>query len=648
MIAMRLRLVVPVLAALVSSAHAQAPATQPHRADDKRPTAKHVLLIGLDGARADAIRDHAGPAIQSLIDNGTSCWRAQAVTPSVTQVNWASVLTGCRPDTHGINTYPQTQPELEATPLKVPTLFDLVARSGMKAAGFLGHWKLYPLESKTPGATTFRSSYESVVVGADAAKYILAEKPAFCFVFIGDLDGKGHRHGWMSPEYLDGVKVVDRAVQKLLDALDQAGIREQTVVMLTSDHGGHGKSHSQGTSEDLTIPWIACGPGIARGATIDREISTLDTAPTVLAALGLNLPATSDGKIVREAFTGPAAPSAALPVKPATRPVTPAVTRPATRATGDSRVLIITVDGLRPDLALLTDMPKLRGLLKEGTYTFWARTTELGITLPSHTSMLTGVTPARHGITWNDDDGNDQGVRYPNYPTLFELAKKAGYTTALVGAKSKFNALTKPGTLDHADIPSPEENSRRNEEVATRAAELIVSRRPQVMMVHLGDVDRAGHGAGWATPPQIAAIQTADAAIGKVLAALRASGKYDDTLIIVTADHGGFGRTHGRGDVRSAFIPWIAIGPGVRRDFDLTRHKDVQVRTEDTFATACHFLSLNPAPDIDGRNVAAAFLQDELLIDVADAPKNRPASRPSIAPRPPVRPSRTAAQPDSP
>ena len=61
---------------------------------------------------------------------------------------------------------------------------------------------------------------------------------------------------------------------------------------------------------------------------------------------------------------------------------------------------------------------------------------------------------------------------------FFELAKKAGYTTALVGAKSKFNALTKPGTLDHADIPSPEENSRRNEEVAARAAKLIASRKP--------------------------------------------------------------------------------------------------------------------------------------------------------------------------
>jgi predicted AlkP superfamily pyrophosphatase or phosphodiesterase len=267
------------------------------------------LLIGLDGARADAIRDHAGPAVRSLIRNGTSCWRAQAVKPSVTQVNWTSILTG-RPETHGIKTHPVTQPQLEATPLKVPTLFDLVAQSGKKSAGFLGHWKLYPAESKTPGATTFRSSCESVLVGGKAAKYILGEKPAFCFVYIGDLDGIGHRHGWMTPEYLEGVITVDRAVQKLLDALDQAGIREQTIVIRTSDHGGHGKSHSEGTSEDLTIPWIASGPGIARGATIDREISTVDTAPTVLAALGLSVPASCDGKLVDEVFATPVTPQA--------------------------------------------------------------------------------------------------------------------------------------------------------------------------------------------------------------------------------------------------------------------------------------------------------------------------------------------------
>src|SRR5690242_4432633 len=66
-------------------------------------------------------------------------------------------------------------------------------------------------------------------------------------------------------------------------------------------------------------------------------------------------------------------------------------------------VVLISIDGLRPDLALRANMPVLRRMLSEGSYTFWAKTTEVSVTLPSHTSMVTGVTPEKHGVTWNDD-----------------------------------------------------------------------------------------------------------------------------------------------------------------------------------------------------------------------------------------------------
>ncbi|GIW74943.1 MAG: hypothetical protein KatS3mg104_0006 [Phycisphaerae bacterium] len=56
----------------------------------------------------------------------------------------------------------------------------------------------------------------------------------------------------------------------------------------------------------------------------------------------------------------------------------------------EPRVLIISIDGLRPDLALRAEMPNLRSLLRNGSYSFWAYTTPAAITLPSHTSMLTG------------------------------------------------------------------------------------------------------------------------------------------------------------------------------------------------------------------------------------------------------------------
>lgn len=281
---------------------AAAPTTAP------APIARHVLLVGIDGARADAIRDHPGPAMRSLIRSGTVCWQAEAVLPSVTQVNWASILTGCSPSRHGIDRHPISEEELSGVRVKVPTLFDLVARSGRHAAGFIGHWKLHPVESSTPGALVRRSPYEAQRVAPLAAKYIEQHRPAFCFVWFGNLDGIGHQHGWMSEPYLNGIAEIDAGIATLLGALDRAGIREQTLVILTSDHGGHDRGHGQGTRQDVLVPWIASGPGIRGGHEIPRPVSNLDTAPTILRALGLPIPPECDGKVVEESIAADEAP----------------------------------------------------------------------------------------------------------------------------------------------------------------------------------------------------------------------------------------------------------------------------------------------------------------------------------------------------
>ena len=103
------------------------------------------------------------------------------------------------------------------------------------------------------------------------------------------------------------------------------------------------------------------------------------------------------------------------------------------------RVLIISVDGLRPDCLLLAHAPAMRSLIATGAYTFWARTTAVSITLPSHASMLTGVVPQKHGVDWNRDLPLP-GV-YPLKPTLFEMAATAGYQSAMVAGKSKFSCF---------------------------------------------------------------------------------------------------------------------------------------------------------------------------------------------------------------
>lgn len=292
-------------------------------------------------------------------------------------------------------------------------------------------------------------------------------------------------------------------------------------------------------------------------------------------------------------------------------PAAAAPQRPSLR----SRVLIISVDGLRPDLLLRAKTPYIHELFEGGSYTFWARTVPHAITLPSHVSMLTGVPPRRHGIEWNVDLPLIKPV-YPKVPTLFEIAKKAGYTTALVAGKMKFNTIAVPGTLDWQFIPETEK--AEDADVTARAIELISSHRPQVMVVHLPTVDNVGHAVGWATPQQMAAIEQADSHVGAILAALRTANLRESTTVILTADHGGAGRTHMADDVRARHIPWIINGPGIRKGLDLTTFEALVINTEDTFATACLLLSLPVHPQVSGNPVSVVLEhQTELLTSTA-------------------------------
>src|SRR3984957_17743813 len=122
----------------------------------------------------------------------------------------------------------------------------------------------------------------------------------------------------------------------------------------------------------------------------------------------------------------------------ATTTATTTLAQPARPIPAIQKVLIVSIDGLRPDLALRADTPTIHQLIKDGSFSFWARTTAESVTLPSHTSMLTGAQPIKHGIQWNMELPLDYPV-YPAYPTLFQLAKKAGYTTAMAAGKNKFD-----------------------------------------------------------------------------------------------------------------------------------------------------------------------------------------------------------------
>jgi len=115
----------------------------------------------------------------------------------------------------------------------------------------------------------------------------------------------------------------------------------------------------------------------------------------------------------------------------------------------DRTVVIVSWDGGKPSviraLAQRGELPTIRSLMADGSYTFIAETIVPSSTLPSHASMLTGLSYRRHGVDWNSYQPEKGTV---TVTTIFELAKKAGLRTAMVFSKEKFKHLAKPKTVD--------------------------------------------------------------------------------------------------------------------------------------------------------------------------------------------------------
>ena len=190
------------------------------------------------------------------------------------------------------------------------------------------------------------------------------------------------------------------------------------------------------------------------------------------------------------------APSLAGPVAPAT-PTAAAdtSTAPVRRS---AHVLVVSIDGLRPDAIERFEAPTLQRLKREGSYAEDAKTIGLSKTLPSHTSMVTGVGPEVHGITWNGDLTLLRGR--VKVPTIFGLARQAGLTTAAFFGKSKFHHLEVPGTLDHIASPRGWSGSWAAETTLGRVEDALPCVRPDLAFVHLAEPDRAGHDHGWMGP----------------------------------------------------------------------------------------------------------------------------------------------------
>ena len=278
-------------------------------------------------------------------------------------------------------------------------------------------------------------------------------------------------------------------------------------------------------------------------------------------------------------------------------------------------VFIISFDGGKPAVIAESEMPVLKKMAADGAVTWKARTIFPSKTLPSHTSMLTGLGPGKHHVLWNNFEPDKGKILAP---TVFTIARKADPTlvTALFAGKMKFHHLWQADSLDRFDFKGPqtatptvggadefEKTVNPAQTVAGSAAAYIVEKKPNLCFIHFPDPDAAGHKSGWGSPEQKEAFKVSDQALGQILRALNAAGIADSSVVIISADHGGHDKTHGLDIPDDMEIPWIAWGRGVKKGSAIS----APVTTYDTTATALWLLGVPLPAELDGQPVKQAF-----------------------------------------
>ncbi len=252
----------------------------------------------------------------------------------------------------------------------------------------------------------------------------------------------------------------------------------------------------------------------------------------------------------------------------------------ATPAAPAQHVIVISIDGMKPETYTDADshglkIPTLREIVRNGASSDGVQPVMPSVTYPSHTTMMTGVNPGSHGIVanpaWDPFQQNYNGYRWYaediRVPTLWQIAHQRGLRTALihwpvtVGGVADINvpeywranipedlkllrALSTPGILEAvakefpdfaAGITPPTESDAAFTDIACYA---IANLKPNLLLLHIAMLDHEEHEHGPFSPEAIAATETADAQVARVIAEARKDGIWNSTVLVVLSDHG--------------------------------------------------------------------------------------------------------------
>ncbi|MCE9551987.1 MAG: alkaline phosphatase family protein [Planctomycetes bacterium] len=276
-------------------------AAPPAQAKDA-PKTKKVLIFGLDGTRLDALKTAKTPNLHQLIAEGglvetQILGQRYRKNDTISGPGWSSNLTGVWADKHGVQNNNVGVNKLQDYPhffkrLKEvrPDAFTTSAASWSPIPQFIVSGANINKDCSHTGAKDYQLL--DTVVEAEAVGVLTTTNPTAMFVYFGSIDHAGHTFGFHPSvkEYAQQIEHVDARLGKVLAALKARPTyaKEDWLILVTTDHGGQGKTHSNGQK----IPEILTGFIIVSGTAASREqlpakAEIVDVVPTALAHLGV-------------------------------------------------------------------------------------------------------------------------------------------------------------------------------------------------------------------------------------------------------------------------------------------------------------------------------------------------------------------------